>query len=91
MQQLVLSGQIIDLILSLVAVEIVVLGILQARRRVGPGWRAMLPNLIAGATLLLAVRAAITGSAWPSIAAWLAAAGVAHVADLWTRWDRKAH
>jgi apolipoprotein N-acyltransferase len=53
-------------------------------------WRAQWPTLRAGAALLLALRAAITGAAWPWIAAWLAAAGLAHLADLRTRWSRKA-
>jgi hypothetical protein len=86
MQQLVLSGRIIDLILLLVAAEIMVFGFMWSRRRVGPGWRALLPNLLAGAALLLAVRAAIIGATWPWTAVWLAAAGLAHAADLRARW-----
>ena len=86
MQQLVASGRIVDLILVLVAVELVVFGYIKARRGSGITWRALLPNLLAGAALLLALRAAITGAAWPWIAAWLAAAGLAHVADLRVRW-----
>lgn len=87
MQQLVASGRIVDLILVLVAVELVVFGHIKARRGSGIAWRALLPNLLAGAALLLALRAAITGATWPWIAAWLAAAGLAHVADLRVRWD----
>jgi hypothetical protein len=90
MEQLIASGRIVDLILLLVALEIVVLGYMRARRGSGLEWRAQLPNLLAGAALLLALRAAITGAAWPWIAAWLAAAGLAHLADLRTRWNRKA-
>jgi hypothetical protein len=86
MQHLVLSGRIIDLILLLIAAEFIVLGYMRARRRVGPGWRAMLPNLLAGAALLMAVRAAITDATWPWTAVWLAAAGLAHAADLRARW-----
>jgi len=89
MQQLVASGRIVDLILVLVAVEVVVLGYIRARRGSGIEWRALLPNLLAGAALLLALRAAITGAAWPWIAVWLAVAGLAHVADLRTRWKGK--
>ncbi|HQR75047.1 MAG TPA: hypothetical protein PLR35_01345 [Burkholderiaceae bacterium] len=87
MQQLVASGRIVDLILVLVAVELAVFGYMRARRGRGIAWHALLPNLLAGAALLLALRAAITGAAWPWIAAWLAAAGLAHVADLRVRWD----
>jgi hypothetical protein len=89
MQQLIVSGRIVDLILVLVAVEVVVLGYISARRGAGIGWRALLPNLLAGASLLLALRAAITGADWLWIAVWLAAAGLAHVADLRVRWVGK--
>jgi hypothetical protein len=89
MQQLVASGRIVDLILVLVAVELVVLGYMRARRGTGIGWRALLPNLLAGAALLLALRAALTGADWPWIAVWLAVAGLAHVADLRVRWVGK--
>jgi hypothetical protein len=89
MQQLVVSGRIVDLILLLIVLEIAVLGYIRARRGSGIAWRALLPNLIAGAALLLALRAAITGAAWPWTALWLAVAGLAHVADLRTRWEAK--
>jgi len=89
MQQLVVSGRIVDLILLLVVLEVVVLGYIRARRGSGIEWRALLPNLLAGASLLLALRAAITGADWPWIAVWLAAAGLAHVADLRVRWVGK--
>lgn len=89
MQQLVVSGRIVDLILLLVVVEVAVLGYIRARRGSGIAWWALLPNLLAGAALLLALRAAITGAAWPWIALWLAVAGLAHLADLRTRWEAK--
>jgi hypothetical protein len=89
MQQLVVSGRIVDLILLLVVLEVVVLGYIRARRGSGIAWRSLLPNLFAGAALLLALRAAITGAAWPWIALWLAVAGLAHLADLRTRWEAK--
>jgi hypothetical protein len=89
MQQLVESGRIVDLILLLVVIEVVVLGVLRDRGGRGIGWRELLPNLLAGAALLLALRSAITGATWPWIATWLAAAGLAHVADLRIRWQGK--
>jgi hypothetical protein len=73
----------------LVVVEFAVLGDIRARRGSGIAWRALLPNLVAGAALLLALRAAITGTAWPWIAVWLAVAGLAHEAGLRTRWEPK--
>ncbi len=41
----------------------------------------LLSNVGAGLCLMLAVRAALTNASWPWIAACLAAAGAAHVAD----------
>lgn len=86
MQPLITSDRIVDGILALVVIEIVVLGMVRIRRGAGPGWRALVPNLLAGAALLLALRAALTGAAWPWVPLWLAVAGVAHVADLHFRW-----
>jgi hypothetical protein len=45
-------------------------------------------SLLAGAGLLLALRAALTASGWTSIAAYLGLALVAHLADLARRWPR---
>ena len=46
----------------------------------------MLFTLLAGGFLLLALRAALTGAGAPTIAAFAAAAFVAHGADLASRW-----
>jgi hypothetical protein len=90
MRDLVLSGRIVDAILLLVAVELVVLTLIRHRTGRGPGGTLLLPNLLAGCALLLALRAALGGAAWPWSAAWLAAAGVAHVADLAMRWNPRS-
>jgi hypothetical protein len=42
----------------------------------------VLANLAAGACLLLALRAALTGASWPPVAAWLLAALLANLVDL---------
>ena len=42
--------------------------------------------LLAGACLVLALRAVLTGSNWPAVALFLGAALVAHVIDLYRRW-----
>ncbi len=76
---LVASGRIVDLILLLVAAEaaLVVLG----PDRFGP--RApLLAGLAAGAGLLLALRAGLSGAPWPWTAGALALAGGAHLAEL---------
>jgi hypothetical protein len=80
------NGRIVDLILALVVVEAIVL--LTYRRLTGHGIPAvgLLTNLLAGAFLLMALRSALIESHWASTAAWLAAALIAHIADLAQRW-----
>ena len=82
MAELFASGRIVDLIVALVVLEALLLLALRARSGRGPTPGALLSNLAAGAALMLAVRAALTGAAWPAIAAWLLAALVAHLAEM---------
>jgi len=86
--ELFATGRIVDLVLALVALEAIGLAIY--RRRTGRGVAAgdLLPNLVAGACLLLALRAALTGAGWMWVAGWLAASLPAHLADLRRRWRR---
>lgn len=84
------SGRIVEWILVLILVEAFLLCVLAGlgRRRRGLGSRlsgrlpGLLFNLAAGAFLLLALRAVLADSGWMVAAAWLAAAGMAHVGDL---------
>lgn len=86
MADLILSGGIVDLILALALVE--ALGLVVYRRLTGRGVPvgALVWNLLAGAGLLLALREALAGAAWQTIAACLGAALAAHLADLRQRW-----
>ncbi|WP_036302544.1 hypothetical protein [Methylobacterium sp. 77] len=82
MATLFASGRIIDLILCLVALEAAALVVWRLRR----GGRLVLPpllcNLGSGAALMLAIRAALTGADWITIAACLALSLMAHLAEL---------
>jgi O-antigen/teichoic acid export membrane protein len=49
----------------------------------------LLANAAAGACLLLALRAALTGAGWAWVAAALCAALIAHLFDLVRRWPRR--
>jgi hypothetical protein len=82
------SGRFVDVILVLVAVEWMALA--AYRRRTGRGIAAadLLPNLLAGAFLLLALRAALGGAGWPWIMGALVAALCAHFVDLGQRWPK---
>lgn len=88
MQELVESGRVVDAILVLILVQIAGLAWLRHRYRIGPSPRDLWPTLAAGAALLLALRAALVGAHWTVVAAWLALAFVAHLADLHRRWPR---
>ena len=87
MSALFASGRIVDLILLLVLAEAVGLGLLRRATGQGPPPAALLPDLAAGACLLLALRFALRGAAWPVVAACLLGSLVAHLADLRGRWD----
>lgn len=54
----------------------------------GPAAAGMLPNLAAGAMLLLGLRLALSGAGRGWIAAALAAALAGHLTDLRHRWPR---
>jgi hypothetical protein len=82
MAELFASGRIVDLIVALMVLE--GLALMTWRRWSGRGPRALdlVLNLAAGAALLLALRAALTGSAWPWVALPLTLALPLHLADL---------
>ncbi|KMO35932.1 hypothetical protein ACQVP2_00785 [Methylobacterium aquaticum] len=83
MPDLLTGSHIVDVALLIVAAEAVLL-VLWRRRR-GPGRGALLVNLASGACLMLALRAVLAGAPGYWLAAALAGAGTAHVADLWLR------
>jgi hypothetical protein len=80
------SVHAVDLILAIVAAEIVAITLYWQTRRRGIAPAQLLPNLAAGALLLLALRLSLSGYSWPWYVACLALAGIANVADLRQRW-----
>lgn len=82
MADLFASGRIVDLILVLLVLEGLALVAWQRWTGRGPQPGGLIANLLAGAMLLLALRGALTGAAWPWIALPLALALPAHFADL---------
>ena len=82
-----LSGvHVVDLILAIVAAEFVGITAYWKAKRRGIAPAQLLPNLVAGAPLLVALRLALSGHAWPWTLACLALSGVANAADLRQRW-----
>lgn len=80
------GGHVVDIILALTVAEALL--IIRHYRRTGRGLPPsdLLPTLAAGAGLLLALRAALTGADAHIIALWLLVAMVAHLVDLRGRW-----
>jgi len=83
------GGRVIDLILLLMALEAIVFAALYYMRGKGIAPARLLPNLLAGAFLMLALRAALTGAGTMVIGGWLALGLVGHLVDLVMRWPRK--
>ena len=77
---------LLDGVIMLALLEMAAL--LAWHRRTGRGLapRALLPNLLAGLCLMLALRGALVGAHAAWLPGLLAAAGLAHVADLRQRW-----
>lgn len=82
------SGSLLLAIVALIALEGLVLFWLERRGLSPLRLREVLGNLLSGAALMLAVRAALLDEPWPNVAAWLLFALLAHVTDLLVRWRR---
>jgi hypothetical protein len=74
-----------EAILALVILEFVGLVALRMKRGKGPSPLDIAANLAAGACLLLGIRAALLGQE-AMLLVFLAASGLAHLADLARRW-----
>jgi hypothetical protein len=88
MADLFASGRLVDFILVVVALEVAALLLYWARARRGIAPLDLLPNLCAGAFLLLALRATLAGAGWTTASFFLAAAGLAHLTDIYRRWRK---
>lgn len=89
MEALIASGRIVDLIVGLMIVEGIAIAIYWVARGRGIAPLDLIVNLLAGVALLLALRGALTGAGWRTIAGALVFAGVMHVLDLVRRWGRR--
>ena len=82
------SGHLVDLILALTVVECGCLLLYWRLKRRGIAPFDLIPNLLAGAFLLLSLRLTLQGASWQLVCVSLAAAGLSHVVDLTRRWRR---
>ena len=78
---------VVDAIVALVALEAVLLILWRTRTGGGLSVVGIVANLSSGAALLLCLRMALAGRAFPSVLALLSIALIAHVADLASRWQ----
>jgi hypothetical protein len=83
MQAFLTSPHLIDLILALTTLEALIIAGLG-----GLTARAIAGMLAPGLFVMLALRAALAGAAWPWVPAALSAALIAHLIELKARWRR---
>jgi hypothetical protein len=88
MADLFATGRIVDLILVLMIAEAFVLVGHHHLTGRGIAIAPLLTNMAAGACLLLALRAALSGLPWTVVALALGAAFGMHALDLRCRWSR---
>lgn len=79
------DGHAVDAILAFVGIEAVALTLVHRRTGRGIAPADLLPNLVSGTGLLLALRAALVDAHWPWIAASLLLGLGGHLADLTRR------
>lgn len=79
------GGRLVDAILLLVLLEGAAVLWLHGRRGRGAAPARVLPNLVAGAFLLLALRAALADQGGGAVLVALGFAGIAHGADIVVR------
>lgn len=86
MTEFLSSGRVVDLVLLVVGLEVLGITLYWHLTRRGIAPANLLPNLLAGAALVLALRLALSDFSWPWYTACLAIAGIANVTDLRQRW-----
>ena len=86
LQSLVESGRIVDIMLVVVALEVVALIAYRVATGTGLSVTSIVLNIGAGGSLMVALKLLYDGAAWQLIAAALVAALVFHSGDLAHRW-----
>ncbi len=90
LEQLITSGRIVDIALTVMFVELVAVTIYRRRSGGGIAFAPLMANIGAGGSLMLALRASLTGSGWVWVAVFLVSSLVFHVADVALRWESPA-
>lgn len=76
MHEFFASGMAVDIVLAVLLVEAVWL------KQRGQGWGDIVPALLPAVLMMVALRAALTGMAWPFVSVPLALAFPVHLYDL---------
>ena len=76
------SGRVVDVILVGMAVEVLAVSYVLWRCNQGAGVVAYVASLLSGASLVLALGAALTKAGWLYVAMYLGTSLLAHVADI---------
>jgi uncharacterized membrane protein YbhN (UPF0104 family) len=79
MEQFFASGHAVDVVLAVLAIEAIWLKLR------GGDWADIVPALLPAVMMMLALRAALTGMAWPFVSIPLALAFPVHLYDLQRR------
>jgi hypothetical protein len=87
MNEFFTSGNAVNLVLFVVACELLILALVRWKTGRGIPGIDLVANAASGVCLLLALRAALTQQPWIWIALALAGSFVAHVVDLSRRWS----
>jgi hypothetical protein len=83
---LITSGRITDIMLLILVGEALLLTAIKVASGQGPSVASIWTNIAAGAALVAALKAVLTGARWEVVAMCLFAALLAHVVDLTVRW-----
>lgn len=86
LEHLITSGQIVDIMLSVLAIETIWLIWRRRSTGRGPTIAAIITNAGAGGSLMLALKALFLGSSWPVLAAALLGSMFFHFSDVIMRW-----
>jgi uncharacterized integral membrane protein len=83
-QDFVVSGRAVDVVLLVIAIEFVVLVVLAREDRAQAAMKWFFA-LMPGVLLLVALKAALVGAGWPWVTLWIAASFPFHLIDLMRR------
>ena len=82
------SGRAVDLAIAITVMEGILLAAYHRATGRGVATKQVVLNVLSGLCLMLALRFALTGSAWLWVALSLSASGVIHALDMASRWQR---